>query len=372
MSRTQLVNLVRILRAGGPRDPRAPLAEVRASFEKLGRLLAPPSTVGAERAAVGGVPCEVSIPARESAEGVLVYLHGGGYVSGSPATHRGLAGRLAQACGVRVVTVGYRLAPEHPFPAALEDCLAVVEELHARDPAQPLVLAGDSAGGGLVVAALVELRDRSRLAPVVGGVCLSPWTDLEITGESVRTNAAGDPLVGLAGLRRMAALYLDGTDPRAVLASPIHARLDGLPPLLVLVGSTEALLDDSRRLVAALQRAGVEATLEVWEDMIHVWPLYAPLLDEGQQAIERVACFARQALGRSGGLAAAPLATSLGELAMRAGGAGEGLAVGADHVGTAARAAQALSGQQHAHRHREHDQADADDGDQDEDQDNLR
>jgi epsilon-lactone hydrolase len=370
MSRSRLVNLVRMLTAGGPRPPDTPVEEVRASFEKLGRLLRPPSGLRHEPVTVGGVPCEVSIPELADCDaGVLVYLHGGGYVSGSPGTHRGLAGRLAVATGLRVVAVDYRLAPEHPFPAALEDCLAVIGELAARGA---VVLAGDSAGGGLVVASLVELRDRGRLAGVAAAVCLSPWTDLEITGDSVRDNAARDPLVGLAGLRRMAALYLGGEDPRAPLASPLHARLEGLPPMLVLVGGAEALLDDSRRLAVALEQAGVEVTLEVWEEMIHVWPLYAPLLPEGQQAIERVARFARQALGRSGGLAGAPMASALRELAVGAGGAGQGLAVGPHHVGPAAGAAQALPGEQHADRHGQDDQADADDGDQDEDQGVLR
>ena len=292
MSKAQLVNLVRFLSAGGPRDPGAPIEAVRASFEKLGRLLGPPEGVQVRARRVAGVPCETVAPAR-GAEGAgeIVYLHGGGFVSGSTATHRGLAARLALAAGRRVWTVGYRLAPEHPYPAAVEDSLAVVE---ARLAAQPeggsLVVAGDSAGGGLVLAVLAALRDRGGPA-VAAGVCLSPWTDLEATGDSVELNAAEDPLVSLAGLKRMAALYLNGADSRHPAASPLHADLAGLPPVVILAGSAEVLLDDSTRMAAALERAGVEVTLEVWERMLHVWPLYAPLLEEGRQAIERAARF---------------------------------------------------------------------------------
>jgi len=246
---------------------------------------------------VAGVRCEALAPtAGLAGDGEIVYLHGGGYVSGSVATHRGLAARLALASGRRVWTVDYRLAPEHPYPAAFEDCLAVTaERLEAQVGRGGVVLAGDSAGGGLVLSVLAALRDRDG-ASARAGVCLSPWTDLEATGDSVRRNAASDPLVSLAGLRRMSALYLDGADPRTPGASPLHADLEGLPGLLILAGSSEVLLDDSTRVAVALERVGVEVSLEVWDDMLHVWPLYARLLDEGQRTIERIGGFVRAAL----------------------------------------------------------------------------
>jgi acetyl esterase/lipase len=296
MSRAQLNNLVRFLSAGGARDANVPIATLRRSFEKLGRVLRAPDGVEVRCAAAAGVDGEVVSPAGGSVRcGEVVYLHGGGYVYGSPATHRGLAGRLALSTGVPVWNVGYRLAPESPYPAALHDCLATVEARLRALGGSPLVLVGDSAGGGLVLAVLAALRERGGALPAAG-VCLSPWTDLEATGDSVHANAESDPLVSLPGLRRMAELYLDGAHPRSPGASPLHADLAGLPPMLILAGSTEVLLDDARRVAAALERAGVDVTLEVWEHMIHVWPLYAPLLAEGQQAIERVSRFVVDAL----------------------------------------------------------------------------
>lgn len=313
MSEAQLNNLVRLLGAGGPRDPGAPIEAVRSSFEKLGRLLGPPAGSQVEVREVAGVACERIRPPAGSSPGEIVYLHGGGYVSGSPATHRGLVARLAAASGFDVWSVDYRLAPEHPHPAALEDSLAVVEARVERREDGAVALVGDSAGGGLVLAVLSELSARrgafrvsERRLPAAG-VCLSPWTDLEATGASVSENASSDPLVSPEGLRRMADLYLAGADPRLPVVSPLHADLRGLPPMLVLVGSTEVLRDDATRVARVLERDGVDVTLEVWERMIHVWPLYARLLDEGQQAIERVAGFVREALaervgsGRLGG-----------------------------------------------------------------------
>ena len=225
---------------------------------------------------------------------VLLYLHGGGYVIGSIDTHRSPAGRLSRAAAARVLIIDYRLAPEHPYPAAVQDATAAYRWL-LRNGATPArtVIAGDSAGGGLTVATLVALRDAGDPLPAAG-VCLSPWVDLEGIGESMTTRASADPIVQKPGLLWFASLYLGGADPRTPLAAPLYADLHGLPPLLIHVGTAETLLDDATRLAERAKAAGVDVTLEAWEDMIHVWHLFAPMLPEGQQGVERVGEYIRQ------------------------------------------------------------------------------
>jgi phosphinothricin tripeptide acetyl hydrolase len=193
-----------------------------------------------------------------------------------------------------VLGLDYRLAPESPFPAPVEDTLAAYRWLLANgyDP-RKITLGGDSAGGGLVVAALVAMRYVGEPMPAAG-VCISPWTDMESTGQSFVTNATADPSVARERILRLAGVYLAGKNPRAPLASPVHADLYGLPPLLVQVGSIETLLDDARMLTQRAQAAGVQVDLEVWDDMPHVWHLFAPILPEGQQAIARIGEFVRK------------------------------------------------------------------------------
>ncbi len=288
-----LTSLIRWL-TSRPRPEHPTVEELRLGFDILGSKLPPQPEVEIEAVQAGTVPAEWVIAPGADAERIVLYLHGGGYVIGSPATHRGLAGRLSAAAAARVLLIDYRLAPEHPFPAAVDDATAAYRWLLASgvSPAR-LVIAGDSAGGGLTVATLVALRDAGEPLPAAG-ICLSPWVDLEGTGDSMTTKAAVDPLVQRDLLLQMARWYLAGTDPRTPLAAPLHADLRGLPPLLVHVGTAEVLFDDASRLAAKARAAGVEVTLEPWEDMIHVWHLFAPLLPEGQQAIERLGAFIRQ------------------------------------------------------------------------------
>jgi acetyl esterase/lipase len=221
-----------------------------------------------------------------------LYLHGGGYCIGSPRSHRHLAAALAVAMHAIAIVPDYRLAPEHPFPAALDDAVSVYRGLVAEGAAPSrIVVAGDSAGGGLTVATLVALRDAAVALPAAAA-CLSPWTDLTCTAASYETKQAADPIVRRAGVGEMARAYLAGQDAKTPLASPLFADLHGLPPLLVQVGSDEVLLDDAVQLAERAKAAGVPATLEVWEDMIHVWPWFITLLDEAPKAVEAIAGFA--------------------------------------------------------------------------------
>ena len=193
--------------------------------------------------------------------------------------------------------IDYRLAPEVTFPAPVEDSVAAYRWLLSNgiDP-KKIVIAGDSAGGGLVVSALVALRYLGEPMPAAG-ICISPWVDMEALGESYITKAEEDPVGSREMIHFMAGMYLGSSDPRAPLASPIYADMTGLPPLLVQVGSAEVLLDDSTGLVERAKAAGVDVTLEVWDDMIHVWQFFAPILPEGQQAIDRIGEFFREHTG---------------------------------------------------------------------------
>jgi monoterpene epsilon-lactone hydrolase len=224
---------------------------------------------------------------------MVLYLHGGGYVIGSPRSHRHLAVAIASAAAASALLLDYRLAPEHPFPAALDDAVAAYRWLldHGVAPGG-IVIAGDSAGGGLTVATLVALRDAGLPRPAAG-VCISPWVDLTCSAPSYAAKATTDPIVVGQSVARMATAYLGAADRRTPLASPLFADLAGLPPLLIHVGSEEVLLDDSIALADRATKAGVGATLDVWPEMIHVWHWFLPMLDEAQAAIDRIGIFAR-------------------------------------------------------------------------------
>jgi acetyl esterase/lipase len=267
--------------------------EQRASFEKLTSLLPLPPDDRLESATADGVAVEWRTHPGASESSVLYYLHGGGYVTGSISTHRELVSRLSRAAGARSLSVGYRLAPENPFPAAVEDAVTGYRWL-LRSGVNPagIVVAGDSAGGGLAVATLVALRDAGDPLPAAA-VCLSPWVDLEGSGDSMTSRVAIDPIIDPEGVMEMAKAYLGASDARTPLASPLYADLRGLPPLLIQAGTAEVLLDDSIRLAQRARLAGVGVSLDVWEDMIHVWQIFAVMLPEGREAITRIGDFVR-------------------------------------------------------------------------------
>ncbi len=249
------------------------------------------------RVNAGGVTAEWVAADGASDSRVVLYFHGGGYIIGSPRTHRPMLAHLSRDSGARVLSLDYRLAPEHPFPAPVEDAVASYRWLLSEgyDPST-IALAGDSAGGGLTVAALVQIRYLGLPVPAAG-VCVSPWVDMEGLGESMETRAEADPMIVREGLLLSAKTYLGGADPRAPLAAPLYADLRGLPPLLIQVGDAEVLLDDSTRLAGVAREAGVKVQMDVWDDMIHVWPLFAPILPEGKQAIAQAGEFIKRHTG---------------------------------------------------------------------------
>ena len=266
----------------------------RLSYERLMSSMPLDDDIHTERVGAGGVAAEwIVAPGAENGS-TLLYLHGGGFVGGSMRTHRVMLAHISRAAGARVLGLDYRLAPEFSFPAPVDDTIAAYSWLlsNGTDP-KKVVIGGDSAGGGLTVSALVALRYLGEPMPAAG-VGISPWTDMEATGRSFVKNAEVDPTVNRDRILQIAKIYLAGKDPRAPLASPIHADLSGLPPLLLQVGSIETLLDDTTVLAQRAREAGVEVEEDVWDDMPHVWHHFAPILPEGQQAIQSVADFMRK------------------------------------------------------------------------------
>jgi monoterpene epsilon-lactone hydrolase len=274
--------------------PTESIAERRAMYDRAERVFTLPADTTVEPLTTGGRPAEWIRPAGARTDAALLYLHGGGYVIGSPRSHRHLAEAVARAGAISCLLPDYRLAPEHPFPAAVDDAVAAYRWLVQEKGIAPgrVAIGGDSAGGGLTVAALVAIREAGLVLPGAG-ICLSPWTDLTCSAASYDTRAARDPLITLPGITVMARAYLGATDPRTPLASPLFADLRGLPPLLIHVGSEEVLLDDASRLAERARAAGVDGTLEVWEQMIHVWHWFLPWLDEAQTAVGKIGGFLR-------------------------------------------------------------------------------
>jgi acetyl esterase/lipase len=276
-------------------DWEAPVERFRAMMSRSERVLKPPRDVVITPVTAGEVPGEWVEPPGASARSVILYLHGGGWTLGWTSVHRRLVALLCRAAGMRALAVDYRLAPEHPFPAALDDCVAAYRWLLENGAApRDVAVAGDSAGGNLTLTTLLSLRDAGDPLPAAA-VCLSPMTDLEGTGASFRTN--DDVAVTAEFALAMARHYAGGRDLRLPLLSPHHGDLRGLPPLLVQVGGDEILLSDAERLADQARAAGVAVRLEVWPGMWHVWHVLSPFLPESRQAVEAAGAFLREHLG---------------------------------------------------------------------------
>lgn len=263
--------------------------ECRAAYDKAELAYPLPPDIRTEPLA--GQPGERLTPPDARKDAAILYLHGGGYAIGSTKSHRHMAADIGRAAGLSVALPDYRLAPEHPHPAAVEDALKAYRALlQSGIAARRIVIGGDSAGGGLTVATMLAARQQDLPLPAAG-VLLSPWLDLAGTGASLESLKARDPLVTAEDLYRWGKAYAGTRDIRDPLISPLYADLKGLPPLLIQVGGDEVLLDDSLRFARAAIGAGVEAHLEVWPRMIHVWPWFARRLTEGRQAIERIGAY---------------------------------------------------------------------------------
>lgn len=245
---------------------------------------------GSECAPLVGEWLEPEPPVPDRKRPMVLYLHGGGYYFCSPRTHRTITFELTARARAALFALDYRLAPEHPFPAALHDALAAYRALLAWHAPSSIVIAGDSAGGGLALATLVALRDAGEPLPA-GAVLFSPWTDLAASGASIVSNHGQDPMFAGSVIGRAAKLYLGDASPDHPLVSPVYADLHGLPPLCIQVGSTEVLLDDSVRVAHNARMAGVTTQFRIWPDMPHVWQIYAPFLPEGRRALREAAQF---------------------------------------------------------------------------------
>jgi monoterpene epsilon-lactone hydrolase len=285
------IERIREALAARPRPPE--LSERRARLDALGAQFPLPPDMRVESAQANGVAAEWTVSPEADPHRVMLFLHGGGYISGSIASHRAMVAEAGRQAGARTLALGYRLAPEHRFPAALEDALSGYRFLLASG-IQPsnIIIAGDSAGGGLTIATMISLRDAGLPLPARAW-CISPWVDLEMTGASIAGKADVDPMIQEDYLRDLASAYLGGADPRNPLVSPLRADLRGLPPLLIQVGSAETLLDDAVRLAGAAGAADVAVTLEVYPEMIHVWPLFHQQLAAGRRALAAAGRFMR-------------------------------------------------------------------------------
>lgn len=293
MASPQLQNIIQMLRSL-PQSERGDYATARAAIDAAASWFPTPDDVALEPVDADGVPGEWIAAPGAAEDAVVYYLHGGGYTIGSINSHRSLISRISRAAGARAFAIDYRLAPEHPFPAGLEDALTGYRWLMAQgvEPSR-MVIAGDSAGGGLTLATLLSLRDAGDPLPAAA-VLISPWTDMTHSGESIKTRAELDPMIKADEAGTVSDAYLDGHDPKDPLVSPVFADLSGLPPMLIQVGDYEVLLDDSTRVAERAKAAGVDVTIEVWDEMIHVWHFFASMLPEGQQAIDRIGEYVRE------------------------------------------------------------------------------
>lgn len=275
---------------------RVPVSVQRRFMEAILRNAEPPRGVRVEPVDAGGVPGELLIPDGVPAGRMLYYLHGGGYILGSLGSHRRFVAALAKRLGIRALHIDYRLAPEHPHPAAVDDALAAYAWLldQGTRPAD-MIIGGESAGGGLTLATLLALRDQGRPLPGLGFV-ISPWVDLTMSGRSVRERRRLDPMIPASYLYRVARHYHGPHSPAAPLVSPLHADLRGLPPMLIHVGEHEVLHDDAVQLAANLRRAGNDVTFQVYDDLFHAFHLFGHL-PEARQAVDDIAAFVKNRPG---------------------------------------------------------------------------
>ncbi len=268
-----------------------PLKSHRKGMENFGKMAKIPNGVTFEKVVCDGVPSEWAIPNNIKTQGVVLYLHGGAYAMGSVASHRSLSANIALASKTKCLTIDYRLAPEHPFPSAIDDTLKAYNWLLKQgiDP-KKIIFSGDSAGGGLAIAAMIRLKEEN--IPLPGAaVCLSPWLDLEGTGEQAQMLMKKDPMIDLAAMNVFALHYAPKEKLRHPLVSPLHADLKGLPPIYIQVSLSEVLLDDTLRFEKKAKAAGVSVEVETWKKTVHVWQLFGSMLPEAMKAIKKIGVY---------------------------------------------------------------------------------
>lgn len=273
------------------------LFKVRQLFETYSSKYTHPS-INCRPLKMGKIPAEVHTPLNGKFSSVTLYLHGGGYFMGSPKTHRSYLSYFSHITNSRVYVIDYRLAPEHPFPAALEDAVAAYHWLLEIYASQEIIIAGESAGGGLTLATLGTLKSAHIPLPCAA-VCISPWTDLALTGNTLEENKNKDALIPAEVLPLVAKIYLKDTPPYHPLASPLYADLEGLPPLYLQVSNSEVFLSDALRIAQRAERKGVKVTLDIWEGMTHAWPFFARFLPESRLALKKIAHFIHENVGTS-------------------------------------------------------------------------
>ena len=275
-----------------------PTEAVRTAWDEFGATIPEYSSdVRIESVNTGSASCEwVTLPGSDRGR-VILHFHGGGYVIGHPSGYRNYNARVAEAAGARVLAVDYRLAPEHPHPAAIEDTLGAYRWVLDQGIAPENVgFHGESAGGGLVMGTMLAAKQQGLPLPGAA-IAVSPWIDLTLSGDSHDYNRDAEVMMGPSLLAPWAEAYLDGADPKTPTASPLFGDLEGLPPTYLLVGSTEILLDDARAMFMKLSRSGVDTTIDVAHELPHVWPVFAYQLPEGRSAIQKMGAFFRAHLG---------------------------------------------------------------------------
>jgi acetyl esterase/lipase len=275
----------------------ASIEEMRANAQAFSQLTAEPDDVRYEAVDAGGVPAQWIIPAGATEDRVLQYVHGGAYELLSAETHRKMVGHIAKAIGCRALNVDYRLAPEHPHPAAVEDSLTAYRWLLAQgiEPGH-IAISGDSAGGGLCLATALKIRAQD-LAMPAAIVPISPWTDMAGTGETMGTRADVDMIVTPDAIAQLSQVFLAGGDPRDPYASPLYADLQGLPAIYIQVGDEEVLLDDAVRVADKARRAGIDVTIDIFPEMQHVFQIAAGNLPEADDAIRKIGAWLKPRLG---------------------------------------------------------------------------
>lgn len=293
MADPEMIRLREIIAA---RPRAAEIAQMRLDADSRAKAFILPSDVEVQPVDANGVKAEWTSTPDADPSSAILYLHGGGYVICSLESHRHLVAEAGRAAGTRTLAIDYRLAPEHPFPAAVEDTVAAYRYLlDGGLKPNRIALAGDSAGGGLVVGSMLAIREAGLPLPACGW-CISPWVDMEAQGHSFIDRAETDPTVQKETILMMANLYLGGANPRHPHAAPIYGDLRGLPPLLIQVGAVETLLDDSIALARKAGTADVPVDLQIWPEMIHIWHIFHPMLTAGRRAIAAGGSFVRNAI----------------------------------------------------------------------------